>query len=400
VPADGDGFSLWLLGTHLGVYAHKEAYALNAPKCDLRLMGTPMLQKRMNYPTGLISNDYWASPDPPYVGDGWSITLRERLDPRAAEIRKRYKARRLPKKLRSTMTIGRELIIQAPSEERAYHAALMLHAAYCLIDGMLVLLFPGMDIRREAPSDAEELIKRELRESYRPTYAEHILLKKDRGCLLSLVGFTTAARIAAVASRTNGHEYALFKYYLSVYLVSVDSIDLNARFGRHDIKTSPLVLDHVWLAQSVALAHGVIEELGLNVRASSQRPSTIEGQWNPDVKSDLVARLKRAGIQDAESQITLCFRGEVTGLERDKAPRRAEPSRWASKTRGNRDQEVPLIDAINWLSRLRSDVSAHTLAKSAAQLTLVDVFNAQTIARRVLLGALGFWDENNHRIIP
>jgi len=30
---------------------------------------------------GLVSNDFWFSPVPPYEGAGWSIDLKERLDP-------------------------------------------------------------------------------------------------------------------------------------------------------------------------------------------------------------------------------------------------------------------------------------------------------------------------------
>jgi len=351
-----------------------------------------------NYPTGLISNDYWASPEPPYQGEGWRIVLRERLHPRAEDVRSGYKSRRLPKKIKGPLTFGRELIIQASTEEHAYSAALLFHASLCLLDGRLVVLFPEMESRREAPSNPTELKTREAREGYRPVYAEHILLRKDRDLLLSMPGFVVAAQIAALSSRKDNLQYALFKYYLSVYLVSVDSHDLNQRFGRHDVRTSPMRVDHVWFAQSIALAYGVIEELELNVRASDKKPSTIDGQWNPEVKSDLMKRLAEAGIKDAESPITLCFRGQVTKLEREKPPRRGAPTVWFSRRRGNRDVDVPYIDAINWLSRLRSDVSAHKLSKLSFHLTMVDAFNAQTVARRALLAFAGFWDEKFNEV--
>lgn len=351
-----------------------------------------------NYPTGLISNDYWASPQPPYQGEGWRILLRERLHPQAEDIRSEYKARRLPKKIKGPLTIGRELIIQASTAEHAHSAALLLHASLCLVEGQLVVLFPEMQSRREAPANLTELIAKEAREGYRPVYAEHILLRKDRDVLLSMPGFVVAAQLAALSSKKVDLQYALLKYYLSVYLVSVDSRDLNQRFGRHDVRTSPMRVDHVWFAQSIALAYGVIEELGLNVRASDKKPSTIDGQWNPEVKSDLVARLARTGIQNAERPITLCFRGQVTELERKKRPLRIAPTTWFSKRRRNRDVAVPYIDAINWLSRLRSDVSAHKLSKLSFHLTMVDAFNAQTIARRALLAFAGFWDEKRNEI--
>ena len=179
-----------------------------------------------NYPTGLISNDDWASPKPPYQAEGWRIVLRERLHPQAEDIRSEYKSRRLPKRIKGPLTLGRELIIQASTEEHAYSAALLFHASLCLLEGRLVVLFPEMESRREAPSNPTELMTREAREGYRPVYAEHILLRKDRNTLLSTPGFVVAAQLAAFSSKKANLQYALFKYYLSVYLVSVDSLDL------------------------------------------------------------------------------------------------------------------------------------------------------------------------------
>lgn len=69
-----------------------------------------------NYPTGLISNDYWASPDPPYQGEGWRIVLRERLHPRAEDIRSEYKSRRLPKRIKGSLA-GSDITILTNAKE-------------------------------------------------------------------------------------------------------------------------------------------------------------------------------------------------------------------------------------------------------------------------------------------
>lgn len=348
-----------------------------------------------SYPTGLVATDYWYSPKTPYVGKGWRITLRDRDHPEADEIRESYRGKRMPRSVRHALRIGKELVVHAANETEVRRAALTLHAAYCLIDGGMQTLFPGMNLRRTAPSSLEELDKYDTRVDQ----AEDVLLDQGRGILLSRPGFVVAAQIAAKASKARRLEYALFKYYLSVYLVTVDPSDLHPIFAEPDFAPSSLALDHVWFAQSILSANGVIEELGLNVRASQQNPSMIDGQWNPKVRNDLVGRLTTAGVGDPEGPITLCFRGRKTELERRKPPRRGTPTRWASKRGEIRDQDVPLIDAINWLSRIRSDVSAHNMTELSSKLTPVDVFNGQTIARRLMLTATGFWDEE-HETIP
>src|SRR5262245_61532642 len=98
-----------------------------------------------------MANDDHVCPDPPYVGQGWKITLRAREHPHAAEIRAQGKPR-LSAAERRAMIIGRELIIHAADEQTARTAALLLHAAYCLIEGGMFSLFPSMANRRTAPS--------------------------------------------------------------------------------------------------------------------------------------------------------------------------------------------------------------------------------------------------------
>src|SRR6185369_8788176 len=81
---------------------------------------------------------------------------------------------------------------------------------------------------------------------------------------------------------------------------------LHPRWGLTHFAPSPLIIDHVWFAQAVALAHSVIEELGVNVRASGIRPSVgPDGEWNPEVKDDFVRRLAQAGIARPDAPITI-----------------------------------------------------------------------------------------------
>jgi len=52
------------------------------------------------------------------------------------------------------------------------------------------------------------------------------------------------------------------------------------------------------------------------------------------------------------------------------------------------------------MSWLRSKVAAHRLGNLARSLTKYDVHNAQTTARRLLLGHLGFWSPRRRDRAP
>lgn len=123
-------------------------------------------------------------------------------------------------------------------------------------------------------------------------------------------------------------------------------------------------------------------ELGLEVRASRQNPSTINGEWNPVVKADLEARLRDSGCDLSESFLML-VRGSKTVLERERPHRSPLRAPWAWYA--VRDCEVNLLDAIAHISWMRSHVAAHRLKpKFARALSVYDVSNAQGLAARLL----------------
>src|SRR5262245_51415140 len=142
---------------------------------------------------------------------------------------------------RRAMIIGRELVIHAADEQTARTAALLLHASYCLIEGGMFSLFPGMANRRTAPSSVAELKTFEFPKG--PVNVEGVLLDRERGMLVSQTGFVIAAQIAALVSRHPVLEYCLFEYYLSTYLVTIDAGDLHPRWGLTHFAPSPLIID-------------------------------------------------------------------------------------------------------------------------------------------------------------
>jgi hypothetical protein len=186
-----------------------------------------------------------------------------------------------------------------------------------------------------------------------------------------------------------GRAYALAKLYFSMALHSTHVMDLHPRSGETIPKsTDPVV--HTRLAQAIVLAYGAVEELGLEVRATRERPSSINGQWNPPVLADLERRLRRAGHDPYES-ILWDLRGRKTALETARPPRaraRAPWTRWPDV----RDVNVALVDAIAHVSWLRSSVSAHAGKRELVRvLSAYDVANAQQVARHQLLASQGIF---------
>jgi len=79
-------------------------------------------------------------------------------------------------------------------------------------------------------------------------------------------------------------------------------------------------ITHVYLANAVTVAYSAIEELGLEIRASQKNPSKMrDGTWNPSVKVDVEARLRKSGI-DTSSMAIWTLRGPKTRIEKLRPP--------------------------------------------------------------------------------
>ena len=141
-------------------------------------------------------------------------------------------------------------------------------------------------------------------------------------------------------------------------------------------------------AHCIISAYSVIEELGLEVRASNQKPSVLNGKWNPIVLADLENRLKAAGI-DLSDTFPWLLRVTRRKIEMKKSLPITKPASWAYGR--VRDHEVNITDAIAYASWLRSNVSSHTIKETTRRLTAYDVANVQHLARRLILESIGEW---------
>jgi hypothetical protein len=131
-------------------------------------------------------------------------------------------------------------------------------------------------------------------------------LKQDESEFLTRTRITTggiplACIVAARASARLEYIYALAKLRLSLETCSLPVIALDPSHSEN-VSKSPLPEDHVRMAFAIVTAWSCVEELGFEIRASSQSPSKLQdGSWNPAVKRELEARLRKGNINLKEA---------------------------------------------------------------------------------------------------
>jgi hypothetical protein len=202
---------------------------------------------------------------------------------------------------------------------------------------------------------------------------------------LLYVWFCLAAWIAAKASHKRTLVYALMKYLLSKKTCFVDLMRMRAS-DRANVRAGKDPATYVVFANAIVQAYSVIEELGFEVRASQNRPSVIDGRWNPSVKKDLTGRLVKGRIDLADCE-TWMIQGPPRKVDRSQPHLTGPKAPWARGAA--RDMKLAVEDAIARASYLRSRVSSHRLSRRSASLTALDVANVQLLARRLLLEHIG-----------
>ncbi len=268
-------------------------------------------------------------------------------------------------------------MIGAQREEVAESAFMLIKAAHCAITGDNYFGPPVYD---------------ETKLTQLPRLAD---LRKFQGVdhgLVATSGLWRACELAAKVSHRWHTIYALTKYKVSVDLYSTFSRALDPTVSP-TLERSGNPEDQVRACYAIVIAYSVIEELGLGVPASRDRPSSLaDGSWNPLVRSDLENMLRAAGVDTSEAFLW-CVRGGKTNLEARRPARLfrdALPAPWARWD--VRDLTVDIVDAIAHASWLRSNVAAHKLRPDNARLvSAYDVANVQWLVRRLLLEQFGFW---------
>ncbi|MDD5712877.1 MAG: hypothetical protein PHY31_09015 [Smithellaceae bacterium] len=323
------------------------------------------MKKLRTYYTGLISWDWFLYPPSPYKGKGWIVDFESTPKSRTSGPSSKYKGKRLWE---------REAVIKAHNYCGASNALEMINCAFVLCSGE-----PGIAYAESVvPKDKQEF------ENMFPDELSETQITSTRTS-----HFPLACMVAAKASHKQAYKYAIAKFRFATDLHSVFRVDIDPRMATEHLGVTPFTLSHVRYAYCIITAYSAIEEIGLEIRASSNNPSMINGGWNPKVKADIEKRLEEAGI-NLKEPCPWRMRGKPTRLERSRQlPSRGRCS-WA-KGPYVRDCNLDVIDAIIAASFLRSKISSHKMNPLVASLTSYDVENVRMLARRLLLERLGFW---------
>lgn len=317
-----------------------------------------MPYKRKPYHTGLVDQaEYLAMyPPPPYKGKTWHIVFGNCNE-------NKYQRNK------------QEVTIYASNQQSAQKALNMITSSLELYSGQPISPFGDIDLFAYNDEELKELDKDELAE-----------LRFES---LTSNGIPAACLIASKASYRKKYIYAIAKYHFSVSLYNQFEVDLEPWAAPH-LPVSIHPEDHVAFSHAIISAYSVLEELGLEMRASSKKPSMINGKWNPEVREDLEHRLKEAGV-DLGEKLLWTLRGPRRKLERVKQIPIFEKMRWAVGP--VRDSTVEIVDAIAYTSWLRSFVASHKVKEITEVISPYDVINTQHLARRLLLEPFGIWKD-------
>lgn len=320
----------------------------------------------LKFGMGLRAMDYYLFPAPPYRGRTWTIQLGK---PRP-ELGGTYSG--------DAIYPPRDVVILAQNVVNAQRAANLIHSAHLVLDGSAFFsdLHPGENVPIRSLRDVSH-------SSNEPNgYA-------GDGFRMVAPHIPLACMVAARASFRLSFIYALIRLRLSLEIFSLPFIELDPTHSQ-TIPKSPFAEDHARLAFAIVAAWSCIEELGFEVRASSKKPSVLEdGAWNPPVKFDLERRLSSGHVNLSE-RFYWSLRGKPTRIESKKPPQISKKARWSRYD--IRDGEMEVIDAINLVSFMRSQIATHKADKQMLRvLSVYDVANAQFLARRLLLERLRYW---------
>jgi hypothetical protein len=169
---------------------------------------------------------------------------------------------------------GYELIIESSNENNAQKAFDLFIAALTLRDSHCV--FPIYDLPAVFDYSFKKLPPKDI----------HSFCQS---------GIYNAACIAKKASFRKMYVNLLYKYLFACTQHSNYIVDLDPSHGEyHKLNRNPA--DCLRYSYAIIAHYSIIEELGLEIRASNKNPSKINNQWNQLVKKDLEKRLINSKI--------------------------------------------------------------------------------------------------------
>lgn len=250
----------------------------------------------------------------------------------------RISFRELETKIKNISIKKHEIIIEAKSIIRAQSACDLIICSLCVLEGDVLLGIRDISVYPLNRNNEEKSLYDGIVNEF------------------SKPGLLLACKMAAKISFYRSYVNSVHKFLLSCEIFSTDWIDLDPT-RRPVIPLSPFTYDHLKYGHAIVLTYSIIEELNLAVNASREKPSIINGKWNDVVKKDLEERLIKSNI-DINEPILWDRRGSKKSLEKRRPILSLKKASWSHGPH-IRDCEILLIDAINYISWLRSKIIVH-----------------------------------------
>jgi len=331
-----------------------------------------MKNKYKKYFTGYLANNYEIDTNYNYLGKNFIIEFANTANSSKCSINTTYYNKKNEKKISHGC---KEIIIYAKNDHDAFEVSKLIYAAFTLLSANLGIVgqFASEPVIEE---NYNENIK-----SFSGRKDFYILSTNDLGY---------ACKIACKVTYKKKLKLALIKYYLACSLHSNQIIDLDPHHSENVYLMNYSIFDNVRIGYAIVVFYSVIEELGLEIRASEKKPSIIHGQWNQIVKDDLEKRLVTSKI-NINDPIVWHLRGTPTKIEKEKKPLKTIKSDYSKYD--VRDVYIEISDGIRILSWIRSKIVSHKLNNNIKSISIYDVANANFLCRRILLETLKMYGD-------
>jgi hypothetical protein len=209
--------------------------------------------------------------------------------------------------------------------------------------------------------------------------------------------FPFAVALAATAWPDKGFVYAIHKLSRSFETESITWWSTHPVYGQIFDKHSELYSNHVSTSIAINLAFSAIEELKLQVKSSATKARFLAGDWNPAVLRDLLERLQNAEI-DVGQKMNWIVRGDKSKPEASVKPALGAPAPY-SDGQVVRDVELTIPEALHISSFIRNFMTAHGFSEVSPFLGPYEVFNVQSLARRLILSKSRLWNVSTEDIL-
>lgn len=190
-----------------------------------------------------------------------------------------------------------------------------------------------------------------------------------------------ACKMLRIAIYDDNLKISILKYNVSQEIFYLHPMDLEPHFN-DTYNYQYLLSCQLKMGYSIVVSYSILEELHLQVKASKEKPSSIDGKWNSEVVSNLEKRLASKGLNPNKKIPWLSRNIQQRPFKKEIAY--SELCEW-SDGQEVRDFEISIMEAVFETSYIRSQIASHSSAGKINQLCLYDVENANMLVRSILL---------------